>query len=131
MREKKGRPVISFALAVVALLMATTQISRQRSEKHRILRDESTLQRRNLVALPTDPRTEEIKDRRASFENPELTAHASECLRLSKPDMPDVQYPSDAFDHYQDIHLRLSEWTQKEGHVPHGGECGMASAALS
>ena len=124
MREKKGRPVISFALAVVALLMATTQISRQRSEKHRILRDES-------VALPIDPRTEEIKDRRASFENPELTAHASECLRLSKPDMPDVQYPSDAFDHYQDIHLRLSEWTQKEGHVPHGGECGMASAALS
>lgn len=111
--KNKGRPPkIPFALAAVALLIATTQIKRYLPV--------------SAVAFYHDPT---IVDGKASLVNPlvdpELTAHAVGCLRLSKPDIPDsIQYPSDAFAHYQDIHLRLSEWTQKEGHVPHNGEYG-------
>lgn len=35
---------------------------------------------------------------------------ALECLRKTKPDLPDLPYPQDAFEHFQEIHSRLEKW---------------------
>ncbi len=44
---------------------------------------------------------------------------ALECLRQSKPDLPDLSYPPDALEHFNHIHDRLRKWVQKPKHRPH------------
>jgi len=46
-------------------------------------------------------------------------ALALECLRKTKPDLPDLPYPQDAFEHFQEIHRHLKDWTQHSDHSPH------------
>ena len=50
-----------------------------------------------------------------------MMAQALECLRQTKPDLPDLIYPDDAYEHYQEIHTKLDSWTQKSNHKPHKG----------
>ena len=44
---------------------------------------------------------------------------ALECLRQSKPDLPNISYPPDALEHFNHIHDRLRKWVQKPKHRPH------------
>jgi hypothetical protein len=44
---------------------------------------------------------------------------ALECLRQTKPELPDLSYPKDAFQHFQEIHQRLDKWAQHADHKPH------------
>jgi hypothetical protein len=50
--------------------------------------------------------------------NPSMK-RALECLRQTKPDLPDLSYPQDAFQHFQEIHQRLDNWAQHADHKPH------------
>jgi hypothetical protein len=44
---------------------------------------------------------------------------ALECLRHTKPELPDISYPEDAFQHFHHIHHRLGRWVQQVDHKPH------------
>jgi hypothetical protein len=44
---------------------------------------------------------------------------ALECLRQTKSELPDLPYPKDAFQHFQEIHQRLDKWAQHANHKPH------------
>jgi len=44
---------------------------------------------------------------------------ALECLRHTKPELPDLSYPHDAFQHFHHIHHRLGRWVQEADHESH------------
>ena len=44
---------------------------------------------------------------------------ALDCLRQTRPVPHDLPYPEDAYKHFQEIHQRLSQWTQQTNHKPH------------
>eukprot|EP00536_Pseudo-nitzschia_multiseries_P018149 jgi/Psemu1/227951/e_gw1.2200.1.1 len=44
---------------------------------------------------------------------------ALDCLRHTKPEVPDLSYPDDAFEHFHHIHHHLARWVQHSDHTPH------------
>jgi len=44
---------------------------------------------------------------------------ALECLRYTKPELPDLSYPDDAFEHFHHVHHHLARWVQHSNHKPH------------
>ena len=49
---------------------------------------------------------------------PSMT-EALACLRQTRADIPDLTYPEDALQHFNDIHDRLGRWVQQPNHKPH------------
>jgi len=45
------------------------------------------------------------------------------CLRRTTPNL-ELQYPTDAEEHFEEIHRALAAWAQPPGHVPHRGPGG-------
>ena len=44
---------------------------------------------------------------------------ALDCLRQTKPNLPNLTYPDDAYEHFLQIHEGLKEWMQGPSHQPH------------
>ena len=82
---------------------------------------------RDLALAPFDhaPKEQPIISKSVSdgitnaFSNGPEMRKALECLRKSKPDLPDLSYPEDALQHFHHIHDRLEKWVQKSNHEPH------------
>ena len=76
--------------------------------------------------LPTEPHQSrgmsevlQTFSTKSFVERNDTMPEALDCLRQTKPNLPNLTYPDDAYEHFLHIHEGLKQWTQGPSHKPH------------
>ena len=108
--------VFSFYFALSFLFFDTAHLPPSYSSTESI--DQAIIISTQSTKKALEPRYSSTESIEKAINTPS-TKKALECLRHTKPELPDISYPQDAFQHFLSIHYRLSRWAQHVDHKPH------------